>query len=60
MSKYATDRNQMYNYLRGPYKDQPVVEEMSFEAIVDDARLTTDDGHPMITIAHLQQKAQVN
>ena len=25
---------------------------MSFEAIVDDTRLTTDDRHPMITIAH--------
>ena len=43
-------------------KIQPVVkEEISFEAIVDDARRrTTDDGHQMITIAHNEPMAQVS
>ena len=41
---------------------QPVVkEEMSFEAIVDDGRLTAMyAGHPTITIAHHEPKAQVS
>ena len=32
----------------------------AFEAIVDDTRCTTDDGHPTITIAHHEPKAQVS
>ena len=33
---------------------------MSFEAIVDDGRHMTDDGHPMITIADHEPMAQVS
>ena len=37
-----------------------VLEEMSFEAIVDDGRRTTDDGHCVMAIAHLEPMAQVS
>ena len=36
------------------------LESMSFEAIVEDARHTTDEGHPTITIAHNEPMAQVS
>ena len=37
-----------------------VLEEMAFETSVDEGRHTTDDGHPKITIAHLEPLAQVS
>ena len=33
---------------------------MSFEVIVDDTRHATHDGHPIITLAHLEHLAQVS
>ena len=49
------------SFLPNLVKIQPVVyEEMLFEAIVDDTRHMTDDGHPMITIAHSEPMAQVS
>ena len=39
----------------------PAVEEdKSFEAVVNDGRRTTDDGHPTITVAHHEPMAQVS
>ena len=45
-----------WSFLPSLVKIQPVVkEELSFEAIVDDA-----NGHPTITIAHHESMAQVS
>ena len=37
-----------------------VLEEMSFEAIVNDGRRTTEDGHWLMAIAHPERIAQVS
>ena len=57
LSKRAILGTFLPNFVRNPV----VQEEMSFEAIIDDARRrTTNEEHPMITIAHHESMAQVS